>query len=55
MTELQRTAIAMEIVRRIDTVTLTTCAEVVDIYKRAQSGEFDDMYEELELGKKRED
>jgi hypothetical protein len=41
----QRQSIAEEIVRRVDTVTLCTCAEVTDIYRRAQAGEFDEIFD----------
>lgn len=38
-----RLAKAEEIIRRIDSVTLCTCDEVADIYRRAAAGDFDDM------------
>lgn len=40
----KRIAIAEEVIRCIDTVTLTTCIEVEDIYRRAFSGEFDHIF-----------
>jgi hypothetical protein len=42
----QRRAIAREIVRRIDTVTLATRDEVEDVHLRALAGEFDGIFEE---------
>ncbi len=45
MTPNQREKIADEIIRRVDTVTLATCAEVRDIHARAQAGEFDDIFD----------
>jgi hypothetical protein len=39
----QRAAIAWEIIRRVDTVTLLRCYEVEDIHRRAQNGDFDDF------------
>ena len=47
-TEAERLAIADEIVRRADTVTLLTCEEVEDIRRRAHNGEFDDIFKEDE-------
>lgn len=49
--ERDRFLIAEEIVRRCDTVTLLTCAEVADTHARAQAGEFDDFWERDENGK----
>jgi hypothetical protein len=46
LTPNQRRAIAREIVRRIDTVTLATCDEVEDVHLRALAGEFDGIFEE---------
>lgn len=43
-TKAERAAIADEIIRRVDTVTLCTPAEVEDIHRRAQAGEFDDIF-----------
>ena len=40
-----RRTIAEEIVRRVDTVTLLTCEEVTDIYRRADAGEFDGFFD----------
>lgn len=37
-----REAIAEDIIRRADTVSILTCAEVSDIKRRAEAGEFDD-------------
>ncbi len=45
MTFEARRAIANEIIRRVDTVTLCTCDEVTNIQARAQAGEFDDFWE----------
>jgi flavin-binding protein dodecin len=42
MTDKERERIAEDVVRRADTVTLLTCDEVVEIYKRVRFGEFDD-------------
>jgi hypothetical protein len=42
LTRYQRLAIAAEIIRRADTVTLLYLHEVEDIYARALAGEFDD-------------
>jgi len=46
MSKTERIAIAEEIVRRADTVTLLTCEEVFDIRARALAGEFDDIFQE---------
>lgn len=43
----KRLAIAKEIVRRVDTVTLCTVEEVTDIRQRALTGEFDDIFNEI--------
>ena len=40
----ERLSIAAEIIRCRDTVTLLTIKEVRDIYRRAESGEFDDLF-----------
>ncbi len=42
----EREHIADEIVRRCDTVTLLTVEEVVDIRRRADTGEFDTIFED---------
>lgn len=44
-TKEERLEIADKIVRDIDTVTLATTDEVLDIRARALTGEFDDLYE----------
>lgn len=44
---MNRLAIADEIIRRIDTVTLTTVEEVSSIRARAVAGEFDGMFDDL--------
>jgi hypothetical protein len=38
---IRRMVIAEEIIRKIDAVQLATCAQVADIHRRAQAGEFD--------------
>lgn len=45
-TKAERQAIADEIIRRADTVTLLSIGEVKDIWSRAQSGEFDSIFDE---------
>lgn len=40
-----RRAIADEMIRRADTVTLLTAAEVTDIWSRAEKGEFDTIFD----------
>lgn len=47
-----RLAIAEEIVRRVDTVTLLKCEEVTEIRHRALAGEFDGIFDEEELCRK---
>jgi hypothetical protein len=37
-----RRAHAEELIRAADTVTLLTCAEVTELYRRADAGEFDE-------------
>lgn len=44
--ERKRLAIADEIVRRVDTVTLCRVEEVEDIRRRALAGEFDKFFED---------
>jgi hypothetical protein len=44
----RRIAYADEIVRRADTVTLLRCDEVVDLRRRALTGEFDERLDEFE-------
>jgi hypothetical protein len=41
----ERVAIAEEIVRRVDTVALLKCDEVLAIHARAVAGEFDDIFD----------
>jgi hypothetical protein len=41
MTSDERARIAEEIIREIDAVQLATSAQVADIHRRAQQGEFD--------------
>lgn len=43
MTSAERAQIAEEIIREIDATQPATCAQVQDIHKRAQAGEFDGM------------
>ena len=54
MSDLERLAIADEIIRRIDTVTLATPDEVRDIRKRALTGEFDTIFDDEKSGQRRE-
>lgn len=42
--------IAEEIIRRMDTVILTTCEEVTNIHQMAQDGEFDYIFDKGGLG-----
>jgi hypothetical protein len=44
MTSHDRARIAEEIIRKIDNVQLATSAQVADIHRRAQEGEFDHMW-----------
>lgn len=44
--KIQRWKLAEEVIRWIDTVTLCTPEEVVDIHKRAQQGEFDTLFDD---------
>ena len=45
----ERINIANEIINRMDTVTLTTWNEVMEIRDRAQTGEFDSIFDNEEI------
>lgn len=45
MQQKKRQKVAEEIIRRIDTVTLCTCEEVIEIMARATQGEFDEFFD----------
>ncbi len=46
----ERLAIADEIIRRVDTVTIVRCEEVDDIRRRALAGEFDGIFDSERVG-----